>query len=139
MLTALRRGPAAAGVALRFTSVAAAKTPLSRPSWLQLYLLDRRSPITLRYLCVGSARYQGVHAAYNVEQDLVDDEVDPSRRGSQSFSDSGNGAITSFQELADRGLVKSELIQPITEGMGISTMTQVQTMTIAETLKGYDV
>lgn len=49
------------------------------------------------------------------------------------------GPATKFQELLDRGLVNEAIIKPITEGMGHSTMTPVQMMTINETLKGIDV
>lgn len=47
-------------------------------------------------------------------------------------------AITRFQELADRGLVSENIIRNITEKMGLSTMTEVQSMTINATLNGSD-
>lgn len=46
--------------------------------------------------------------------------------------------ITRFQELADNGLVPSILIDNITRGFGHSTMTEVQAMTITQTLDGKD-
>ncbi|KFZ11155.1 hypothetical protein V502_07712 [Pseudogymnoascus sp. VKM F-4520 (FW-2644)] len=47
--------------------------------------------------------------------------------------------ITKFQDLADKGLVHPAIIKEITDTMGHETMTDVQTLTIAETLKGTDV
>lgn len=47
--------------------------------------------------------------------------------------------ITKFQDLADKGLVHPNIIKEITGTMGHHTMTDVQTLTIAETLKGTDV
>jgi ATP-dependent RNA helicase MSS116 len=49
------------------------------------------------------------------------------------------GPLTEFQQLADRGLVSPSLIFSITKKMNITTMTEVQRMTINETLKGVDV
>lgn len=51
---------------------------------------------------------------------------------------SGEQRITQFQELADRNLVSPKIISNITK-MNITTMTDVQSMTIHETLKGDDV
>lgn len=47
--------------------------------------------------------------------------------------------ITKFSELSDRHLVDKKVVQHITKGMGLSTMTEVQSLTINETLKGVDV
>ena len=47
--------------------------------------------------------------------------------------------ITKFQDLADKGHVHPTIIKQITETMGHHTMTDVQSLTIDETLKGTDV
>lgn len=47
--------------------------------------------------------------------------------------------ITKFQDLADQGHVHHHVITEITKGMGHTTMTEVQSQTINETLKGTDV
>ncbi|KFY42829.1 hypothetical protein V494_02219 [Pseudogymnoascus sp. VKM F-4513 (FW-928)] len=47
--------------------------------------------------------------------------------------------ITKFQDLADKGHVHPAIINEITQTMGHETMTDVQSLTIAETLKGTDV
>ena len=45
---------------------------------------------------------------------------------------------TTFQELADAGLVHPTIIREITEGMGHTTMTDVQAQTISQTVEGDD-
>lgn len=47
--------------------------------------------------------------------------------------------LTEFADLESHGLVDRRIISRITKGMGISTMTDVQSMTINETLHGDDV
>ena len=47
--------------------------------------------------------------------------------------------ITQFAELASKGLVSNKIISSITNKMGLSSMTDIQSLTIHETLKGNDV
>ena len=49
------------------------------------------------------------------------------------------GTITKFRDLADKGYVDPVIIDTITKKMGLETMTQVQSLTINEALKGVDV
>ncbi|KAE8367159.1 P-loop containing nucleoside triphosphate hydrolase protein [Aspergillus caelatus] len=49
------------------------------------------------------------------------------------------GRLSSFKQLADQGLVDPIIIRTINKNMGIKTMTDVQSMTIQETLQGNDV
>ena len=49
------------------------------------------------------------------------------------------GLVTKFKGLSERGMVCNTIIDTITEKMGLETMTQVQSLTINETLKGIDV
>ena len=49
-----------------------------------------------------------------------------------------DGPITLFSELAERGLVSQPVVDTIVKDMGIKTMTQVQSLTIEELLKGRD-
>ncbi|MBE7182242.1 MAG: hypothetical protein INR71_13740, partial [Terriglobus roseus] len=46
--------------------------------------------------------------------------------------------ITRFAELQSQGLVHANVIRTITEEMGLSQMTDVQTATINEALSGVD-
>lgn len=50
-----------------------------------------------------------------------------------------HGPVTRFAELLERGMVCDSVVKTITQDMGLETMTQVQSMTINETLKGIDV
>ena len=47
--------------------------------------------------------------------------------------------LTHFQQLADHGLVQPEVIDTLTQRMNIKVMTDVQRLTINETLDGTDV
>ncbi|KZF25154.1 DEAD-domain-containing protein [Xylona heveae TC161] len=47
--------------------------------------------------------------------------------------------ITEFQQLGDDGLVHDKVVRTITQNMGLSTMTEVQSMTLSEIIKGTDV
>ena len=58
---------------------------------------------------------------------------------SHSGKVSSNGLVTKFQELADRKMVSPTVVTALTQEMKLETMTQVQSMTINETLKGIDV
>ena len=49
------------------------------------------------------------------------------------------GPVTTFKELAERGMVSGTVIDTLTRQMGLETMTHVQTLTINEILKGHDV
>ena len=49
------------------------------------------------------------------------------------------GAITKFADLGTSGKVSPVIIDTITRGMGLETMTPVQIQTIEETLSGIDV
>ncbi|SLM33719.1 atp-dependent rna helicase mss116 [Lasallia pustulata] len=47
--------------------------------------------------------------------------------------------VTKFQQLADLNMVSPVVVKTLTADMGLETMTQVQSLTINETLKGIDV
>ncbi|MCJ1477475.1 hypothetical protein MMC13_006147 [Lambiella insularis] len=49
------------------------------------------------------------------------------------------GLVTKFQELADRNMVSPAVVKTLTQDMKLETMTEVQCLTINETLKGIDV
>jgi ATP-dependent RNA helicase MSS116 len=46
--------------------------------------------------------------------------------------------ITKFKELEERGLVHRNVVRTITDEMKLETMTEVQSRTINEALKGTD-
>ena len=49
-----------------------------------------------------------------------------------------DGPITKFAELAERNLVAKNVVDTLTKGMGLETMTEVQALTIEKSLKGGD-
>ena len=109
-------------------------TPAIRSSALSLSARNvARQVIVSRYLNTSSATgyrtAQAVRPRYgHADEEYLEDGTVPA-----------NAAVyTKFQELADNGLVNSDVIREITHGMGHETMTPVQTMTINETLKGRD-
>lgn len=77
------------------------------------------------------------------------DSHDRPARSNRFFEDKGPDELlegtreyvpkyTTFQELANEGLVHASIIREITEGMGHHTMTAVQAQTISETVEGSD-
>jgi ATP-dependent RNA helicase MSS116 len=55
-----------------------------------------------------------------------------------NYNAPSSGQITDFDQLATQGLVDTGIIRNITQGMGIKTMTEVQSRTVNEALKGSD-
>lgn len=62
----------------------------------------------------------------------VEDQLEPVEQDPSTL-------ITRYQDLADRELVHPGIIEAITKDMGYETMTDVQSKTISQTLKGVDV
>lgn len=80
------------------------------------------------------------------EEEFLDEDEEEAEQLSQPHDPSSHegrprngGLVTKFQELADRGMVCKTVIKTLTQDMKLETMTQVQSMTINETLKGIDV
>ena len=63
----------------------------------------------------------------------------PYEQTSHSNGSTIQSPLTKFQELADQKLVCKTVIDTIIKDMKLETMTEVQSMTIKETLKGVDV
>ena len=49
-----------------------------------------------------------------------------------------HGPVTKFKDLVERGMVCKTVVDTITKAMGLETMTEVQSMTISQSLKGQD-
>lgn len=75
-----------------------------------------------------------------MEEEIVD-EANSQRPPSdaQTHEATRYGPVTRFNELSERGMVCNTVVETITQGMGLDTMTEVQSLTINETLKGIDV
>ena len=52
--------------------------------------------------------------------------------------EAATGAITKFSDLGAQGMVSPVLIDTITKSLGFQTMSEVQSATISEALKGVD-
>ena len=75
--------------------------------------------------CYHQSRHLGASAAAQVAETSQQDASHP-------------GVITQFQDLASEGLVSSVVIDTITKDMKFEVMTDVQSATINEALRGTD-
>ncbi|KAI4256705.1 MAG: hypothetical protein L6R42_006061 [Xanthoria sp. 1 TBL-2021] len=79
------------------------------------------------------------------EAAIIEDEIDHGVTAQRPPSDAQigeatrHGPVTRFIELQERGMVCSTVVKTLVEDMKLETMTQVQSLTINETLKGGDV
>ncbi|KAI9804177.1 MAG: hypothetical protein M1825_001579 [Sarcosagium campestre] len=60
------------------------------------------------------------------------EDIDPEQ-------DIDRSPLTKFTQLAERGLVDDTIVRILTESMSLSTMTEVQSLTLPRTLEGVDV
>ncbi|MCJ1398000.1 hypothetical protein MMC11_001196 [Xylographa trunciseda] len=150
MLTALRRGP---------TSLSRSLATLSTSFRPLLSSVPRQPPRALGKLSTQpyTRSFQSTSlwsrhatAAAEAEELLEEELLDEEELDVQDFaqkhdprSHSSGGSrgapVTKFQELADRKMVSARVVQTLTQDMKLETMTQVQSLTINETLKGIDV
>src|SRR5256885_13869045 len=132
MLSVCRRIPTSLGKALRVlpsTSISSSSIRLSSPFLLRDAC---RATVAARQFHKASRSLQQAQEA----QALQEEEFDS---GSHEEEARHDGPITNFQQLADQGLVNKYIIRNITENLKLRIMTEVQSMTIKETLKGVDV
>ena len=123
MFNACRRGPAsitrilsAAGPSIRIPSTKASSLSLSFRS-------VSKPVLETRWLHI-SARLRAPPAAAEAYKETTEQiEYEP---------------ITKFQELLDRDLVHPNVVSTILQGMGHTTMTEVQSQTINQALTGVD-
>ena len=149
MLNAVRRGPAS--ISRSFFIL-----PLHiRPTCTSLSLLSsaprpNRLSIALTRSLHASTQWRRNATATAREEEMEDADADEAYQEAQNSArlyettSHSNGStvqstLTKFQELADRKLVCKTVVDTITKEMKLETMTEVQSMTIKETLKGVDV
>ena len=88
-----------------------------------------------RYFHVSPNRRQ--HAAIQeVEAEGIEEEIIQDIKAPRPPTDA---PVTRFAELHERNLVCRTVVRTLTSEMGLDTMTEVQSKTISETLKGLDV
>ncbi|KAL8822039.1 MAG: hypothetical protein Q9223_000031 [Gallowayella weberi] len=97
------------------------------------------SPLSRHFSASNGLRQRSATA--EVIEDEVANEVAAQPRPShaQNKPATRNGPVTRFRELGERGMVCSTVVRTLVEDMKLETMTQVQSLTINETLKGGDV
>ncbi|KAL9117723.1 MAG: hypothetical protein Q9187_005739 [Circinaria calcarea] len=147
MLTALRSGRTSLGRSL-FALAAPSSSKCAVSSWI---ICRERQPVQpkliARTLHSSPLWRRSATAAAEVEADenLIEGQIDEGIGSQRPLSDSEinaslkRGPVTRFRELAERGMVSPTVVKTLTEDMRLETMTQVQSLTINETLKGIDV
>jgi len=147
MFNALRRGPTsitrsliALSASVHCTRCIPYRLSASISSRFQPTLLARSLHSTTQWRRQASAALEIEERELLDENELEAEELshdhDPATHAGRPEKD---GLATKFQELADRGMVSKTIVKTLTEDMKLETMTQVQSMTINETLKGIDV
>lgn len=143
MLNIARRGPSSVARSLFSLSInSRCRRPIHTQD-LQRCLL-RISPITVNSLrsTSGGRRFATTNAV--AEDEDIEGEIEEEVFSQTPPSDSQikrvvqNGPVTKFTDLAERGMVCQTIVDTITKGMGLETMTQVQSLTISKSLKGQD-
>ena len=141
MLTAVRRGSAS------ITRLAYLPSPSPRsfrsiisPATYRL-VVPTKSASHRPFSFSSPAQQRAATAEAEYIEDEIADEASAQRPPSEAqINDSiQRGPIVKFKELGERGLVCPTVVRTLTNDMGMETMTQVQSLTINETLKGIDV
>ena len=74
-----------------------------------------------------------------VEGEIEHDVFSQTPPSDQRINPAGqHGHVTKFNDLVERGMVCRTVVDTITKAMGLETMTEVQSMTISQSLKGQD-
>ncbi|KAL8721103.1 MAG: hypothetical protein Q9225_002126 [Loekoesia sp. 1 TL-2023] len=136
----LLRGSASITKSARLPSVPAICTLsiIPRPVSRALFRVVT-TPLLRQYSVSPLLRQRARHAEF-IENEIAD-EVTAQRPPSDAQINEAvrHGPVTKFRELGERKMVCPTIVRTLTEGLGLETMTQVQSLTINETLKGGDV
>lgn len=146
MLNIVRRGPASTATSLFSSSLCLRCVKAARPRYLRSCIPKVSSPIAIRaFRSTRQWKQRNAALAAAYEDEAIDGELEQEVHAEEPPSDAhinraiNYGPVTKFQELSERGMVCPTVVDTITKGMGLETMTQVQSLTINETLKGIDV
>ncbi|KAI9764928.1 MAG: hypothetical protein M1840_007953 [Geoglossum simile] len=139
--TAYRRGGALLVKTVRqFQSTPRNPSAICLSSPLPLHQSSRFG-ITFRQFCQIPQLLQQAEASLLRQQETIEEDIQehipPLRSG--TGRDAHRGQITRFQELADQQLIDHDVIRTITKRMRLETMTEVQSLTIRESLSGSDI
>ncbi|KAF2493402.1 DEAD-domain-containing protein [Lophium mytilinum] len=141
MLAAFRRCPASLPRSIS-TSVIAPR--LLRPAQATS-TSAWRSTISVSRVSVASLHQSNQWRQHAAERYVVEAEVEQEVNAKSPPSDGAidnavaGGPVTKFEDLATRGYVHKNIVNTLTKDMGLHTMTEVQTRTINEALKGADI
>ena len=144
MLNIARRGPSSVARSLLFLSTRSRCSGPAHTQDLQRCLLQTVLPITARPFGTSSQWKRSAAASATAEDKVIEAEIEQEVFSQTPPSDTQikralrNGPVTKFKELAERGMVCQTVVDTITKSMGLETMTQVQSLTINESLKGQD-
>lgn len=133
MLSTLRR--CRTSVRWSIVSRAAKSNPqfLSTPSTFLASQVSPKLLAAVRTLHLSSRNLQNAATAAH------EADADYPSQGAPAGEAADTGRATKFAQLAERSLVDKVIIRTLTQTMGLETMTEVQSLTINEALKGKDV
>ena len=144
MLNIARRGPSSVAKSLSSLSI---YSRCSRPAptrYLQQRLPRTVCPILARPLGSSSQWRRSAAASAAEEDEAIEGDIEQEVFSQAPPSDAETrqavqyGPVTKFKDLAERGMVCQTVVDTITKAMRLENMTQVQSLTINESLKGND-
>ena len=143
MFTPLRRCPTS--IRWRIVSTTAARSnalPLSSGSRsATLPTASSFRPSTIRTLFSSSTPTRRAQESYPADAEEVEQNAakQPASESAEPEELAASGLMTKFADLDGAGLVDSVVVRTLTKKMGLETMTEVQSRTLNEALKGKDV
>ncbi|KAF6227680.1 hypothetical protein HO173_012010 [Letharia columbiana] len=145
MLNVARRGTPSVARSLLFLSTCSRCSRPAHTRDLQRCLPQIISPITARPFGSSSQWKRSAAASVAAEDEAIEGEIEQEVFSQTPQSDAQinravqHGPVTKFKDLAERGMVCQTVVDTITKNMGLETMTQVQSLTMNESLKGHDI
>ena len=145
MLNTLRRGPTSATTALFSNSLCSQCVRIIRPQIAPKSIQRTIYPLSSRQFATSSKWRQSAPATVaREEEDAIEGELEQEVHAEKPPSDvqidqaTRHGPVTKFKDLSARGLVCQTVVETLTQDMRLETMTQVQSLTLNESLKGTD-
>ena len=140
MFNAVRRGSSSLRI-----SAASCSFPASwiRPSVSRLPF--QKLPQPPRLLLPRSFSQYAPLKQRTAEATAIEEDIEEEANAQRPLSDAAideatkHGPVTRFKELGERKMVCDTVVKTLIDDMKLETMTQVQSLTINETLKGGDV
>ena len=139
-----RRGPSSVAKSLFYISTSLRCSRPGSARDLQRCLPQIIVPIKARTFGSSSQWRRSATATATAEAEAIEGDIEHEVFSQTPPSDSQvdqavqHGPVTKFKDLAERGMVCQTVVDTITKSMGLETMTQVQSLTINESLKGQD-